>query len=813
MEKYPDVSDVVVSKKVKRPALSANYRSFTSVDVVSNHYNFKLGVGGSIFQWDVQFEPELEKDSREVKNDIFGACRKDIIAKVGSFIRTGDIVFTFRLSAKKEEIIYFDIHPKYKIKLIYTKKTLDFRDIDADDNMKVQIYKVINSGLKTCMRNLGFTEFGFSRKFYDLQKKQEISINRGEWLLDIKSGYMASVDLYANKTPKVLIDCSSRIIRVYTMLDEFDFFKNERGMQEDEIFDTFVIGRMFLAAYGNNRVYRVEGVERGKTPESEFPNLSKAKTYTEYYKKQYGIKINNLKQFLVYSIKINKSMDKDGNLVETEEKIYLIPELLKPTGLTDELRNDRNAMQEVANYTKLSPSYRNERQGALIKQINDIKSDDKNPVGIKIDLSSSKIKGKMLNFPTITMRKPFVPKQANFIIKDPIFESGAKIQDWILICDARDSDFAKDFALNIKKAASSLAIEVGKPLICALYTEKGGKFIRDDQIMKIIESNPTAKIALVFLQKFNADKVYKKVKAHCNQKLGMPTQFFSNWKPNFTKNLENLSVATKVAIQMAAKMKFKIWKVQLPTHVNENGHQVMIVGADVFHRSFKESVTSVVSTYDRDLSSYYSQTSVQKRKGDDCLYDIADKVRLAARRYVKENNVPPNIIVVYRDGVGEGQIDGVREKEVKSLLKGLKEEFNGKNVRLAYIIVTKRISDRFFTEDQYKKRLDNPIGGLIIDSDVTKDDRFDYFMVAQQVTQGTATPTYYNAIYNDTDLKAESFYEMTYFQCFSYSNWSGALKVPAVIQMANKQGLTVGNTHSRDGKETHDKLKDTPYYF
>ena len=131
---------------------------------------------------------------------------------------------------------------------------------------------------------------------------------------------------------------------------------------------------------------------------------------------------------------------------------------------------------------------------------------------------------------------------------------------------------------------------------------------------------------------------------------------------------------------------------------------------------------------------------------------------------------------------------------------------------MAYIIVTKRLNDRFTIVDQ-DGYLTNPQGGLFVDSKVTKPGQFDYFMVGQNVNQGTATPTNYNVIYNTTVLPADIFYELTYNQCFSYYNWSGPLKVPAVIMMANKQGLVVGGNHSNENKQTASELRDTLYYL
>lgn len=797
----------MLSRKVARPNCATDFKP-RSIDVYSNHYTFKLGDKGVVHQWDAQFDPPLEKDSREVKNEIFKANRRSIITKVGLFIRTGDIMWTFRKSNLQENRLEFSEHSKYKLILKDLDKSISFHNIDTSEVDRNQVFKVINSGIKQLMKNLKYTEFGKSRKFYDLEKKQEIE--KGDFILDIKSGFFTSIDLYENKVPRITIDCSSRILRVYSMWEEYLFFRDTRHMDEVEIEDTYILGKNFIAWYGNNRVYNVDAIHRKMSPESPFPDTAKAATFKEYFKKQYGVQIKDPKQFMVSSTRYFKQ-NVNGQVKEQSEVIFLVPELLRPCGLTDELRADRTSMQDVAKYTKLFPDTRAKRQDGLIKDINSLPA-NKNELGLIIDNKSNKISGKLLPFPEIRLQRPMIPDRGNFIIKNPIYDPNAHLNTWLLICNDKDVAMAADFAKKINESSRSLGIKVDPPKIVGVAADKGPN-LSHEAIIKNVEKYSKAKMVMVFLPKPNADRVYKRVKTHCNQVMGIPTQFFTNWSPRFTKNIENLSVASKVLIQMLAKLKSVIWQVQLPRDVNVNGHQVMIVGADVFHRSMHESVTSVVSSTDKNFTSYYSQTSVQKRRGDDTLYGIADSVKMAARKYVKKNQHPPNIIIVYRDGVGQSQVDNVREKEVKSLLAGLEQEFNGKNVRLVYIIVTKRLSDRFFVMNN--GYLCNPDGALIVDQTVVKQDQFEYFMVAQSVSaqQGTATPTNYNVIFNNSDLKANTFYELTYNQCFSYYNWSGPLKIPAVVMMANKQGLVAGLSHAKEYRDVPETLKEAPYYL
>jgi len=242
-----------------------------------------------------------------------------------------------------------------------------------------------------------------------------------------------------------------------------------------------------------------------------------------------------------------------------------------------------------------------------------------------------------------------------------------------------------------------------------------------------------------------------------------------------------MSVLTNIVLQMACKLGFSLWKVQLPHKLNDNGRQTMIVGGDVFHMNSKDSVTSVVSTMNKDFTKYYSVNSIQKRRGDDILYSIAEQLIDCFRKYAIENKKYPDIIIFFRDGIGAGSFDQVREKEIKTILGMLQEKAPDikKVPKLAYIVVNKRINDRFF--EISNRGPQNPAGGLIIKSEVTNSQGFDYFMVSQNVNRGTATPTHYECLYNDTGLSADTIYETTYYQTFNYYNWPGPVKVPAVI--------------------------------
>lgn len=57
-------------------------------------------------------------------------------------------------------------------------------------------------------------------------------------------------------------------------------------------------------------------------------------------------------------------------------------------------------------------------------------------------------------------------------------------------------------------------------------------------------------------------------------------------------------------------------------------------------------------------------------------------------------------MIVYRDGVGEGQIEQVKDVEVKTIHEVFKE-MKMHAIQLTYIIVTKRINSRFVIQKTY----------------------------------------------------------------------------------------------------------------
>ena len=141
------------------------------------------------------------------------------------------------------------------------------------------------------------------------------------------------------------------------------------------------------------------------------------------------------------------------------------------------------------------------------------------------------------------------------------------------------------------------------------------------------------------------------------------------------------------------------------------------------------------------------------------------------KKYFDINKKLPQRIVVYRDGVSEGDIQYVFEHELKQIENAISEIGEAaKNIKLAFVIVTKRISARFFARIG-ERAYENPPPGTIVDNTVTREERYDFYLISQSVRQGTVAPTMYNIIKDDTNWRPNHHQQLAYKLTHLYYNW------------------------------------------
>jgi len=230
------------------------------------------------------------------------------------------------------------------------------------------------------------------------------------------------------------------------------------------------------------------------------------------------------------------------------------------------------------------------------------------------------------------------------------------------------------------------------------------------------------------------------------------------------------------------------------------------VGIDTYHDSAKKgrSVGGFVASLNGSFTRYYSKTIFQSSM-QELIDGLKTCMTAALRKWHQVNNGLPERIMVYRDGVGDGQLSAVFEHECSQILDAAMQIGNNYSPKLTVIVVKKRINTRFFSPAG--QNLANPGPGTVIDTSVTRPEWYDFFVVSQSVRQGTVTPTHYNVVYDTSGLRPDHIQRLTYKLCHLYYNWPGTIRVPAPCQYAHKLAFLTGQSiHKPPAEDLADKL-------
>jgi len=730
-------------------------------------------------QYRVDFKPDT--DNMFLKKRLVNSLE----SQFGTFVFDGTLLYTFHSLAGGDDprVMRVVVDPESNQQYTIVMKLVG--EVHTDQTRYLLVLNII---LRKCMDTLKLAKVG--REFYDPQGEIKLQ----QWKLALWPGYTTSIRQHDTK---ILLNCDTKfkIIREDTALHIMKDARGNRGL-----IDANLIGKIVMTVY-NNKTYRIEAVDWNKKPTSTFEVRGKQESFADYYARRYNAKIQDLGQPLLSA----KPRERDyrRNLDQGEKSVVLVPELCRMTGLKDDQRANFKLMSDIAEYTRTNPPSKVQALRKFCQRF-DNPAVKKELAAWNLEFSSrmEQFKGRVLDgLPIIQgggsqfKYKAENPDWGSTFRNAKLFQTAA-CPKWAIVFHDRDQGSTMNFVNLLVKAAQTMGFQLApKPHPVPLPNNKSQTYGKE--VDGLCQKGPNMIVVVV---PNNKGDVYSVVKKVCCGERGIPSQVVTATVLGKEKIIG--SVATKIAIQMATKLGAAPWKLNIPSKT------LMIVGYDTFHDTVnkKKSVGALVSTTNADLTRYYSTV---------CIHESQDELQLSMRQgftraleaYQRNNSGRvPERIIVYRDGVSEGQIRYVKETEIaniRSVFKNLSV-----SPKLAFIIVNKRINSRFYA----KKGNDygNPPAGTVVDNCVTLPERYDFFVIPQNVRQGTVNPTSYNVIEDDTGFKPDQMQLFTYMMCHLYFNWPGTVKVPAVCQYAHKlANLIGGNVHGQPS----DRLADLLYYL
>ncbi|EMR69397.1 putative eukaryotic translation initiation factor 2c 3 protein [Eutypa lata UCREL1] len=152
----------------------------------------------------------------------------------------------------------------------------------------------------------------------------------------------------------------------------------------------------------------------------------------------------------------------------------------------------------------------------------------------------------------------------------------------------------------------------------------------------------------------------------------------------------------------------------------------------------------------------------------------------------------PGHIIVYRDGVSEGQYKEVLDVEVEAIREVCKEYGGETPIKLLFIITAKRHNTRFYLKPKNRGLpVSNPKNGLVVDSGITVTRNWDFFLQPHHCSRGTARPIHYIVLYDDFFRRrydsgaANQLEQLTHDMSYSYGRATKAVSICPPVYYAD----------------------------
>ena len=222
----------------------------------------------------------------------------------------------------------------------------------------------------------------------------------------------------------------------------------------------------------------------------------------------------------------------------------------------------------------------------------------------------------------------------------------------------------------------------------------------------------------------------------------------------------------------------------------------MLVGIDVSHADpgvEKESLAAVVASMDGRAYQYATHISSQTCRGEmvEVLTDAMVKLLDLFRR---RNGAMPSNIIIYRDGVSDGQFDQVLKFEmpmIKDALALLGYMDNDK-VKIAIVICQKGHHTRVVYEESSGANPSyiNPCAGLLIDATGGKNSiasgrHNEFYLNSHAAIQGTSKPCKYSLIFDEIGFKMAELELLTYWTCYLYCRCNKSVSMASPVYYAH----------------------------
>ncbi|XWS18716.1 hypothetical protein CRYUN_Cryun32bG0068700 [Craigia yunnanensis] len=405
--------------------------------------------------------------------------------------------------------------------------------------------------------------------------------------------------------------------------------------------------------------------------------------------------------------------------------------------------------------------------------------------GIEIDTRMTSVIGRVIGPPVLKLAAPTTGKlmkvpvdkdkcQWNLVGKAVV--EGRAIERWAVIDFSSADRFRLDydsFIPKLRKRCMSLGMRMEEPLV---YQKSKMQILSDGntlhQLLEEVISRAyklcRGNLQFLLCVMSRKDDGYNCLKWISETKIGVVTQCCLSTLANKGQDQYLANLALKINAKLGGS------NVELNDrlpHFHGEGH-VMFVGADVnhpgSHNRTSPSIAAVVATINWPEANRYAARVRPQYHRKEQILQFGEMCLELVECYTRLNNVKPEKIVLFRDGVSEGQFDMVLNKE----LMDLKSAFQKINYfpTITLIVAQKRHQTRLFPESQKDGCPTGNISpGTVVDTKIVHPFEFDFYLCSHYGSLGTSKPTHYHVLWDEHGFSSDQLQKLIYDMCFTFA--------------------------------------------
>ena len=852
------------------PKKNPNLRKEIQTSVITNLFPIQyIDAIHKLYNYSIEILPSISDDNFPLKRIIYNHLEADLPPGFRKIIFHGNNLYACVTKDKDMNLTSFEKTVKVQdqdfiVKLKFASE-INFSTLTSGEIENQEIKHIIEKLIRfIIMRNPSVIKFK-DGTMVDVKNINIQSLNesqRDDNMEQIYRGYMTSVQITESGFLMRINDIN-KVISGKSALKKILEIRSENpncGKADlfDKINEYFSEHRTVLAKYGNLRTYRVHKINFDKTPKNTNITLKdkdgKETTcnLVNYYRNQYSLKIKDENQPL---IEVEKFARK-GNTNTTEEKekevIYLIPELVFLTGLEHGTSSsDNTTKRKITSKTKMRPGDKiNAIRGinALLNSTHNKKYVNKQ--GKEISLQSAKetqekyginignnliVNARVMPQPHLMFnggQKFVVPNNGIFRAENPNVVMQFTNENLFFVYDKREKDDSynvfSSLMMKCKQKRFTFSNDFRPDRVrgyCLQRTNNWNDI--SSELEKLFPGNNGHKFGFVFLSP-SMEKHYPSLKNFFYKKRQLITQF------GITKKLADKKRGNSIQFNLIDQFNIKIGGEN--HHINfvkenlmKNEDVFLIIGlktqVERSTNTVKYCMTSSKNRFLNSINTSIKECENNKQAKEELLRNM---FKDAIQSLMKQSPKAPNYIILYRKG--GNYIENIQlaldEREIFiNVIVELEQMLNkSKNtttkIPFYYICCNLKSDMKFFEVNPNDNRsYANPKSGLIIDEGITQKNKFEFYIQPQFVNQGTATPSHYQVMctyqHNDDILKLEQLEKFTFYLCYYYFTWAGAIREPGALKMA-ETALDFSVRCFIDKNETPEDVKylyQTPIYL